>query len=179
MDFLQYTKSLDYYEKPNYDYLIFLLESVKIDNNYCVNFKYIFWEWNDFFLTSKNLEKTNDEYILIKEIFNKLYEGYPIQDFEEFILCLEDFKIDCDIYNSKNLQLELEKNKKFLDYEIENKLILNNSKIIQKEQQEKNFDFQLNNNYFKLDCSDMNNIFQQNKNFNLKLLNNKNLIKEK
>lgn len=102
-EFLSYTKNLGYYEEPNYNLLVSVLESIKIERKFCLNYRFVFWEWNEEFLIAKALKKLNTkeakaEYALMEKSFKNLYEGYPIQDFEEYLDSLVIFKKICDDY---------------------------------------------------------------------------------
>lgn len=110
-DFLNYTKTLGFYDKPDYNYLAALLENIKIEKKFCLNFNYVYWEWNEYFLKA-NLFKyayCKEKDLNIKKIhkkkteelekeFKKLYEGYPIQDFSEFLFCIDDHRSRCMSY---------------------------------------------------------------------------------
>jgi casein kinase 1 len=100
-EFLFYTKNLGYYEEPNYALLVNILESVKIERKFCLNYRFVFWEWNEVFLTAQALTKLNTKeaksvHLLLEKNFKNLYEGYPIQDFEEYLDSLVRFKKICE-----------------------------------------------------------------------------------
>lgn len=82
-----YVKSLKFEEKPNYDLIIDCLH--KIAETYL---KYLNneWEWNVMFLSTKNITDTNDPlYQKYKQYYLRLYEGYPVPNYENFIIILD------------------------------------------------------------------------------------------
>lgn len=122
IEILEYTKNLKFFEKPNYDYIVMLLNNIR--QNYFplskdFNENYLMFEWNEKFLNMKKqmdkseknsvdageianeniqkFNKSNIDYTQMEKLFIKLYEGYPIQDFNEFLGCLEN--IENDNYN--------------------------------------------------------------------------------
>lgn len=120
-EFLSYTKNLGYYDEPNYNYLMSVLENLKIEKKFSLNYRFVFWEWNEEFLSTKALQKLNtkeakSEYALLEKNFKCLYEGYPIQDFEEFLDSLISFKCMCqefklnEEYKLTNSRIILNKN---------------------------------------------------------------------
>jgi len=141
-DFINYSKNLGYEDCPNYKYLIFLIESLKIKSAFCLTKDYFIWEWDIFFLSfnldidnnnnNNNSNYQNTKIKAMRDIYNKLYEGYPINDFFDFLKILRNKKnkrdlIECnrnDNYNicdGKNvIQLNLEENERETENENEN-----------------------------------------------------------
>eukprot|EP00340_Litonotus_pictus_P008426 CAMPEP_0170523294 /NCGR_PEP_ID=MMETSP0209-20121228/8731_1 /TAXON_ID=665100 ORGANISM="Litonotus pictus, Strain P1" /NCGR_SAMPLE_ID=MMETSP0209 /ASSEMBLY_ACC=CAM_ASM_000301 /LENGTH=412 /DNA_ID=CAMNT_0010811313 /DNA_START=25 /DNA_END=1263 /DNA_ORIENTATION=- len=82
--FLDFAKALKYEEKPDYKYIYKQLNQIIAANYEFNDFdigKHI-WEWNTKLLSA--LENSNSYKAQI-EPFNKLYEGYPISSFDEFL----------------------------------------------------------------------------------------------
>lgn len=101
MVFLEYTKALEFSEKPDYNYIKSLFERIKKNNNpEMFDKNKLMWEWNLEFLSVKNdIEKKNlASYSHYEKIYRKLYEGYPIPEFDEFLENLET------IENSRNIK---------------------------------------------------------------------------
>jgi casein kinase 1 len=101
MVFLEYTKSLEFSEKPDYNYIKSLFERIKKNNNpEMFDKNKLMWEWNlEFLSTKKDLEKKNlASYSHYEKIYRKLYEGYPIPEFDEFLENLEKME------NSRNFK---------------------------------------------------------------------------
>lgn len=102
--FLEYVRKLKYEEKPDYNYIYKLLNSVTADNSvdgydYFDYQKHI-WEWNLNFLTAyegnnslncndklnrKNKEYEKENYKLQYSIYHKLYDGYPCCSFNDYL----------------------------------------------------------------------------------------------
>ena len=107
IEFLEYTKKLDFYEKPNYDYLVSLLIKIRNEKvpNKILNPDFMMWEWNEKFLKNKNeLKEPNMFDLQSEKLFYKLYEGYPIQDFNEFLDCLEKIDQENQIFFKKQFE---------------------------------------------------------------------------
>ena len=103
IEILKYTKNLDFYEKPNYDYLVMLLRNITYNNysNQLVSKENINLDWNQKFLDIKN--DVDNNFILyshMEKVFHKIYEGYPIQYFTFFLDCLEKSEIKIKKLNS-------------------------------------------------------------------------------
>lgn len=137
IDFLNYTKELKFTQKPNYDYIVQLLQSVQkthFPKEKIFDENYIMFEWNQDFLQCRYNKNTNsnccknrnmmglheDEkkgeekekdceisdanYVQKERLFKKLYEGYPIQEFELFLDNLERIDNINKIFYSNQLQ---------------------------------------------------------------------------
>jgi serine/threonine protein kinase len=107
MVFLEYTKSLGFNEKPDYNYIESLFERIKKNNNpEKFDKNKLMWEWNVDFLTVKKDENKKDlaAYSHYEKIYRKLYDGYPIPEFDDFLENLEKME------NSKNLNCDNNKN---------------------------------------------------------------------
>lgn len=83
--FLEYCKALKYEEKPDYKYIYKILNSVLFSNcldgkDFDVN-KHV-WEWNIKMLMA--LENSS-EYKIKLEAFKKLFDGYPISSFDDYL----------------------------------------------------------------------------------------------
>jgi serine/threonine protein kinase len=129
IEFLEYTKNLKFFEKPNYDYIVMLINNIRKNYfpiNPVYNENYLMFEWNEKFLNMKksmnksknssidrseindeninNFNKSDNDYIHMEKLFLKLYEGYPIQDFNEFLVCVENIENDNNnFYNKLNI----------------------------------------------------------------------------
>ncbi len=177
IEILEYTKNITFFEKPNYDYIVMLLNKIrknyfpmnKVFNEYCFMF-----EWNEKFLNMKNrtdeiernsrdaidlanenvekLNKSHNDFILMEKLFLKLYEGYPIQDFNEFLGCLVNIEND---KNNNNILKNLNSTTgysaeqfNFLDNK-RNEENKNNHYVTNEEKMEDNLDQpNFNQNYF-------------------------------
>lgn len=101
--FLNYAKSLEYEAKPNYEYLYSLLSKIslnyKIKNTFSKDKenKGLLWEWNEKFLICHE-KKINLTHQI--EVFQKLYSGYPIISFDEYIKQLSNITLN---YSNLNL----------------------------------------------------------------------------
>lgn len=99
--FLQYCRSLAYEEKPNYNYIYSIISQVM--NGVCSDgFDYIdyqkhIWQWNQSFL-NVNL-KDVASYKSNSETYYKLFDGYPICSFEDYLKKLNS------IVNSSTIHL--------------------------------------------------------------------------
>ena len=76
-----YIRSLKYEEKPNYDLIINLLNSVASKNSIVFNYD---WDWNQFFTKSQD-KNTN-----AKKEFTKLYKGYPNAKYSRYLKSFEN-----------------------------------------------------------------------------------------
>lgn len=136
-DFINYSKNLGFEDCPNYKYLIFLIESLKQKSKFCLSKDHIIWEWDSFFLNSniriedfdnkKNYFYENTQLKAIQDIYDKLYEGYPVNDFFDFLRILRNKKNEKDslgnedYYLSENIQLDLKESEKDERKDCENK----------------------------------------------------------
>jgi hypothetical protein len=99
---LNYIRSIKFEEKPDYEYIYNLLIFTRSKyTNDCLE-----WEWNIMFLSTKNpsnddklkdYEKDFNNFNKFKKHYLKLYEGYPIPSYEEFLDVLEK-KININKY---------------------------------------------------------------------------------
>lgn len=147
IEILEYTKNLKFFEKPNYDYIVMLLNAIRKNYfpiNKVFNEKYLMFEWNEKFLNfkksteksqknsliSNNLsnentnkyDKINIDSIHMEKLFLKLYEGYPIQDINEFLTCLEDIEKENRNFHeslNKNYNLSCEESNLLANQKIE------------------------------------------------------------
>lgn len=107
MSFLEYTKSLEFAEKPDYNYIRSLFEKIKKKNGYDkFDRSRNMWEWNEEFLGVKKNEKNDKNFNLAnfshyEKVYRKLYDGYPIPEFDEFLEILE--KMDYAKNNNNKL----------------------------------------------------------------------------
>lgn len=96
MIFLEYTKSLKFNEKPDYSYIRSLFDKVK-KNNIPEKFdrSQNMWEWNTEFLSVKKDESKKNlaSYTNSEKIYRKLYDGYPIPEFDDYLENLEKMEI--------------------------------------------------------------------------------------
>lgn len=74
---LNYCKGLAYFDTPDYEYIVKLMDSMRNPNE-----KRPLWEWNERFLSSL---KNGKDQIHFQALYEKLYEGYPILPFPEFL----------------------------------------------------------------------------------------------
>lgn len=85
---LNYTKNLKYEEKPDYQFIYKLLEKMQSENSIdgydYIDYQRHVWEWNANFLSVLESKDPNN-YKKQLAIYNKLYEGYPVSSFEDFI----------------------------------------------------------------------------------------------
>jgi serine/threonine protein kinase len=101
--FLDYSKSLQYESKPNYEYLYGLLNKISINYKIKNTFskdkenKGLLWEWNEKFLISfeKKINTSQQE-----EVFKKLYDGYPFISFDDYVKQLSNITLN---YSNVNL----------------------------------------------------------------------------
>jgi serine/threonine protein kinase len=101
---LDYIRSLKFEEKPNYEFLLNLLQKIKMSY---IETPSLEWDWNIMFLASKKLlnesssnyldqETTSSEsenaivkYNKYKRYYEKLYDGYPVPTYDEYLKILE------------------------------------------------------------------------------------------
>jgi serine/threonine protein kinase len=105
--FLDYTKSLEFDERPDYNYVQSLFERIKKNNNpEKFNKSKLMWEWDTDFLSVKTNEdkKSLASYSHYENIYRKLYDGYPIPEFDDFLDILEKME------NSRNI-ISIDSNK--------------------------------------------------------------------
>lgn len=91
ISFLDHCKKIKYEEKPDYKNIIKLLNSAISNNSKGKEFDASthFWEWNNKMLSSlEDDEKMEVE----EEEFNKLFDGYPISSFSNYLKTLIDYK---------------------------------------------------------------------------------------
>lgn len=81
ISFLNYCKGLQYEDTPDYNYIFKLFDSLKKKDYE----KDLIWEWNMKFLSASQNSKHYKKY---QGVFNKLYDGYPIISFDEFLVKL-------------------------------------------------------------------------------------------
>ncbi len=197
-EILRYTKSLKFFDKPNYDCIIHLLKIIRmkyLPNDKIYNENFLMFEWNQKFLSTKkqkdefddnlSIEIDNDsnkdnqqgklslEYMQKEKLFTKLYEGYPVQDFNEFLISIEKIDKQNKEFNQKNYQEK--ENKK-------NNILLNDNPILEEKKNyifnnEKDLGTFINNTlYENKDNNNYNNIFEKN-NFSHKKVNSISMLK--
>lgn len=88
ISYLEYAKNMKYDEKPDYKYIYKLLNQVIIADDKDFDRSRHFWEWNYKLLSA--LDSTSD-YKQQMEAFNKLYEGYPITSFDDYLKKLNSY----------------------------------------------------------------------------------------
>lgn len=91
-DFFNYTKQLKFEEKPDYEFIIRLLNSVKERYNFTFNPKYIKWDWNEQLLKAREKNCSLANYSMLKKKYEKLYEGYAISSFEDYLTNISNIK---------------------------------------------------------------------------------------
>ena len=79
--FINYVKKLKYEDKPDYPNIYKLFERMRKEQHFSAPSKTSLWEWNKKFLTFSNVSGYNK----LNSLFNKLYDGYPVPAFEEYI----------------------------------------------------------------------------------------------
>lgn len=84
---LNYTKNLKFDQTPDYEYMRNLLNKIKSNFNYPLNVSQIKWEWNVVFIQAR-LSKKN--FMVLKKQYEKLYDGYPLINFEEYLKTLDN-----------------------------------------------------------------------------------------
>lgn len=111
---VDYVKNLQFEDKPNYDYIRRMLSRVKSDFNlnFNIHFPSYMWEWENNFLES--VMYYNDEnfsqFNKIKKLYDKLYEGYPVCSYEEYLLNLKK-RNDTLMIDQKNVDENLKNEK--------------------------------------------------------------------
>lgn len=128
---LNYSKSLEYEERPDYNLILNLINEVLTEatSDFIVPFdiKKHIWEWNSSFLNVKNSSSTQ-EYQRQKNIYQRLYNGYPILKFDDFleklqgIVCNSDYIIPTTSSTTSNTATYMNKSKKYGDEENETEL---------------------------------------------------------
>jgi serine/threonine protein kinase len=92
-ELLSYVKNIGFEEVPNYDLMRNLLNTIRVENSICEDLCNHEWEWNSLFLKSKQYKLKDEKiYNLFKKYYEKLYEGYPLPPFEEFLNYLENLQ---------------------------------------------------------------------------------------
>jgi serine/threonine protein kinase len=92
-ELLTYVKNIGFNEVPNYDHIRNLLNTVRVENSFCEDLSNHEWEWNSLFLKSKQFKFKDEKiYNLFKKYYEKLYEGYPLPTYEEFLNYLENLQ---------------------------------------------------------------------------------------
>ena len=87
-EFLKYSKILKYDEKPDYDYIRLLLNKVKLEYNITsIQGSKFNWEWHEYFMRAFNDPLNYKKY---KGYYEKLYEGYPVIEFNEYLAILKE-----------------------------------------------------------------------------------------
>jgi serine/threonine protein kinase len=103
--FLNYTYELEFSEKPDYEYIRKLLTNVKERMGYPMKIHREFWDWNEMFLKARNCSLTN--YAILKKKYEKLYEGYVVPSFDEYLSNLQNNEEQQDI------EIKIVESKKF------------------------------------------------------------------
>jgi casein kinase 1 len=93
-DFFVYTKQLKFEEKPDYDYIVGLLNTLKEKYNFTNIPKYIKWDWNQLFFKAREKNCSLATYSMLKKKYEKLYEGYSIPSFEDYLSIIVSIKMD-------------------------------------------------------------------------------------
>ena len=102
LNLLNYVRSLNFEDKPNYEFMIEILSKLQRDNNF--NEESFEWEWNANFLNSKKFYGTDDRiYFHFRNKFEKLYEGYAYMQYEEYLNLLENKRINSTMDKSSML----------------------------------------------------------------------------
>ena len=88
---VEYTKNLQFYDKPNYDYIRSLLRNVLNEYYTIVVKNSCQWEWEKTFLESvmDYNQENYSQFNKTKKLYDKLYDGYPVCNFEEYLLKLK------------------------------------------------------------------------------------------
>jgi serine/threonine protein kinase len=192
ISFLEYTKSLDFSEKPDYNYISSLFERIKKNNDpEKFDKSKLMWEWDlDFLSVKKDEKKINiASYSHYENIYRKLYEGYPIPEYDDFLEILEKNEISRNKINkNSNINKKIgtgvssnsplrKKNNINGNFELEKDNNGNNNNILNRNILINNISIEENklNNYNNNNKKD-NNIYN---NINLKNFKGKNLKKNK
>jgi len=124
---VEHTKNLEFYDKPNYDYIRSLLGRIKNESNQRISRNNVYlWEWENTFLESLMYynQENYTQFNKTKKLYDKLYDGYPVCNFEEYLLKLKKRSEDASKYeeteehnkestvNGKVINEELIKNEK-------------------------------------------------------------------
>jgi serine/threonine protein kinase len=107
INFLEYTISLEFSEKPDYKYIATLFDLVKKNNPNVFDKSKLMWEWDYEFLSLKKDQNKKNiaSYSHYENIYRKLYEGYPIPEFEDFLEILEKNEISRNvIYENSDIK---------------------------------------------------------------------------
>lgn len=110
--FLDYTKNLKYEEKPDYEYIRNLLNSIKMDNHFTLKLNNVKWHWNVGFLEAKKYKaekKNREKYLELKKHYESLFHGYPLCEFSEYLDIIENthntYKNNEEDYSTSNIYL--------------------------------------------------------------------------
>ena len=106
--FLTYTMELEFAEKPDYDYIRKLLSNVRDRMSYPTNVR--LWDWNEMFLRAREKNCSLVQYSGLKKKYEKLYEGYVVPPFEEYLNGLMESTND---ETSHNVEIKIVDSKKF------------------------------------------------------------------
>jgi serine/threonine protein kinase len=93
--FLNYTNELEFAEKPDYEYIRKLLITVKERMGYASSIPRALWEWNEMFLKARG--SSLSQFSILKKKYEKLYEGYVVPTFEEYLTNLQKKELHEDV----------------------------------------------------------------------------------
>jgi serine/threonine protein kinase len=94
---LTYTKNLKFDEKPDYNHMRYQISKMKTANNLTLNINDVNWEWDTLFIQARQNKKN---YMVLKKQYEKLYDGYPLVNFEEYLNMLSGEQTDEEVTNN-------------------------------------------------------------------------------
>jgi serine/threonine protein kinase len=110
--FLKYTCELEFDEKPDYDYIKKLFIAVRDRMGYPMRIERYAWDWNEMFLKAREKGCSFAQYSILKKKYEKLFEGYVIPSFEDYLNKIDPTKEDNYTISDK-IEIKIVDTKKF------------------------------------------------------------------